>query len=433
MVKIIILKKILVATIIYFLLIANITSAYINIKNENNFTKKLKNPLEKKWTFMCYMDGDSSDLDDEIIFFINDAELIGSTDDLNVVMQVDDYRIWNNQTRRYYIQYDSNLDVINSPIVDTDTSEKDMGDITTLVNFVEWTVQNYPAEHYVLSFFSHGGGWTGFCSDSSHGSKIRISDLEIALDQINQIIGKKIDIIYCVACTMGMIEVAYQIKDNANIFIAAGNPLSITHISYSKTLEVLNTIPDDSVEDISKEIIDACYFEFENLKYHRLFGIKLYNITSFMQDLNTLANKGMTLILKGGIEDIDLAYDESMVYNNNPPHPHDIYTIAYSFAYSLGSPNNPDEECINIANNIKNVIIRPTEEGEHTIEEKLNGLSICFPKDKKEFSSSLYYQSLQFSKFSVWDEFLSSYHSKARFKNNLIRLSEILDKLFIIF
>jgi hypothetical protein len=46
-----------------------------------------------------------------------------------------------------------------------DLGEADMADGSTLVDFVTWTVQNYPADRYMLIMSDHGMGWPGGWSD----------------------------------------------------------------------------------------------------------------------------------------------------------------------------------------------------------------------------------------------------------------------------
>ena len=72
---------------------------------------------DAKWTFMVYMAADN-DLEPEAINDLNEMELIGSTDDVNILVQID--RIYGyvspdpdwTLTRRYRVTKDSNTAVI---------------------------------------------------------------------------------------------------------------------------------------------------------------------------------------------------------------------------------------------------------------------------------------------------------------------------------
>ena len=63
-------------------------------------------------------------------------------------------------TRRYLLQRDSDFNTLSSPVVQ-DLGEEDMGRAQTLVDFVTWAVNSYPADHYVLILSDHGAGWYG--------------------------------------------------------------------------------------------------------------------------------------------------------------------------------------------------------------------------------------------------------------------------------
>jgi len=40
-----------------------------------------------------------------------------------------------------------------------DWGERNMGDPQTLIDFIQWSQANYPAEHYATVFWDHGWGW----------------------------------------------------------------------------------------------------------------------------------------------------------------------------------------------------------------------------------------------------------------------------------
>jgi hypothetical protein len=127
---------------------------------------------------------------------LNIMELSGSTSEVNIVVQADDYTIWGGNngtfggTRRYLIQHDENIDELADYTLNKNVwylEEQNMGDPQTLVDFVNWATDKYPAEHYFLMLFSHGGGWIGMCQDETSGkiwnpdTIISISELKSAL------------------------------------------------------------------------------------------------------------------------------------------------------------------------------------------------------------------------------------------------------------
>ena len=96
-----------------------------------------------------------------------------------------------------------------------------MGDGQSLVDFVQWSVENFPADKYVLILSDHGMGWPGGWSDPSHsgdssraplasrlGNNIYMMELDQALEQSRQVAGiDKFEIIGMDACLMAQLEV----------------------------------------------------------------------------------------------------------------------------------------------------------------------------------------------------------------------------------
>ncbi len=210
---------------------------------------------------------------------INEMEIIGSTKDVNILVQMDripfdvlnDFGLGhlddssNNNwtgTRRYYITQDMNSEIINSKLK-MDLGQKNMGDPETLKDFAQWAIQNYPAERYMLVLWNHGGGFRSLelnrdiCWDWNFGldSRITMPQLEDALSFISGQLGKEIDIIGMDACHMGMIEVAYQVKDYAQIMVASEASVPGDGWQYDCVLQTLVTSPSQTSKQFAAEIV----------------------------------------------------------------------------------------------------------------------------------------------------------------------------------
>ena len=118
-----------------------------------------------KWTFMVYLAADN-DLEQFGIGDFNEMETVGSTADVQIIVQMDrspQYDASNgnwSDTRRFRVVKDVNTATISSPVVQN-MGEVNMGAPQSLVEFVKWARQNYPAERYCLVLWDHGGGWKG--------------------------------------------------------------------------------------------------------------------------------------------------------------------------------------------------------------------------------------------------------------------------------
>jgi len=209
-----------------FTSVASEGNAFDNLTDVNETiteaNKSINTNSAANWTFMVYLDGDNN-LEDSAIDDLNEMELAGSTDEVNIIVLLD--LLEENGSWVYYVTHDEDMDTINSSVILT-LSEANMGDPETLIWFANWSVSNYPAENYALVLWNHGSGWKlrvpptkGVCWDHTNGNDHLTSpELQYALSSIQSLIGRDLDIIGFDACLMGMEEIDYLI--NASMYSA---------------------------------------------------------------------------------------------------------------------------------------------------------------------------------------------------------------------
>jgi hypothetical protein len=218
-----------------------------------------------EWTVIVYAAADDEVLEESMWFDINEMELVGSTAQMNIVVQIDRYSgaftgdgDWSD-TRRYLITRDENLDSITSPVVQS-VGEVDTGDPQTLVDFATWAIQNYPARKYALVMSDHGGGWTGGFSDMSAASYSDLSIPEIvnSFEQIRQNTGiEKFEVIGFDACLMGQIEVFGSFYPYSNYMVASEEVEPGYGWSYAAWLDELARNPAMDGSGLSQSIVST--------------------------------------------------------------------------------------------------------------------------------------------------------------------------------
>ncbi|HRF93600.1 MAG TPA: clostripain-related cysteine peptidase, partial [Aggregatilineales bacterium] len=88
-----------------------------------------------------------------------------------------------------------------------DLGDVDTGTGETLARFLTWGIQNYPAEHYVLAFGGHGGGWRGIITDDTSHSIITLPQLDEAMSAVKRATGiEQFDLLINDACLMSSVE-----------------------------------------------------------------------------------------------------------------------------------------------------------------------------------------------------------------------------------
>jgi len=374
-----------------------------------------------EWTVMVYLDADNN-LEIAGVDDINEMEMAGSTTEVNIVVQVDriPYSVltannqgfaddasngnWTN-TRRYYITQDFDPVQINSQLK-SDLGELNMGDPQTLIDFTNWATINYPAKKYLLVIWNHGGGFRSLSTskdiawdDTSGGDRITMPELEEALSAINAQIGEKIDIIGMDACFMAMTEVAYQIKDYADILVSSEESTPFNGWPYDTILGELVGNPLISSTQLAADIVDRYIFSYAygNVTQSAIDLSYIETLTSQLSNL-ALAIMSDSLTPKNGY--INTAYYSQ--YYKDPD-----FIDLYDFCNQLLVYSN-SFEVKNIASNIQQAlnyaVIKSGYSGESVSGSK--GLSIYFPWYYAYSSNK--YQSTNFAQDTFWDEMLLS-------------------------
>lgn len=218
-----------------------------------------------EWTVLVYSAADDEVLEESMWFDVNEMELVGSNPQMNIVVQIDRYAgaftgdgDWTD-ARRYLITQDNDLEHITSPVVQS-LGEVDTGNPQTLIDFVTWGVQTYPAKKYALIMSDHGGGWTGGFSDMSAASYSDLSIPEIvsSIEQIRQNTGvDKFEMIAFDACLMAQVEVFSSLYPYSNYMLASEEVIPGYGLSYAAFLGQLGQNPAMDGSGLSQSIIST--------------------------------------------------------------------------------------------------------------------------------------------------------------------------------
>ncbi|MBN1305787.1 MAG: hypothetical protein JXA13_15220 [Anaerolineales bacterium] len=233
------------------------------------------------WLVMLYQDADDQVLERDIFLDLNEAERVGSSDQVHIVAQLDRYQGGFNGdgnwagAKRYYLTQDDDLTRINSKLV-ADLGEVNMSAAETLVDFVTWSVENFPADRYVLIMSDHGLGWPGGWSDptsfggdtdiplaSRLGNQLYLMELEQALGEIRTQTGiDKFDVIGLDACLMGQLEVFNALQPHARYAVASEEVEPGLGWAYAGFLGALEDNPGADSATLSQWIVQS-YIDFD--------------------------------------------------------------------------------------------------------------------------------------------------------------------------
>ena len=242
-----------------------------------SFTPPSTSSDGQTWLVMLYQDADDKILEQDIYVDLNEAERVGSSDRVHVVSQVDRYQAgyqgdgdWS-ATKRFYITQDQDLQRVGSQQV-ADLGELNMSDGDTLVDFVTWAVETFPADKHVLIMSDHGMGWPGGWSDPAPGGsgdpsiplsaklgdELYLMELDDALEEIRARTGlEKLELIGMDACLMGHLEVFSALAPHARYAVASQEVEPALGWAYTGFLQALNDNPDMDGADLGRMIVES--------------------------------------------------------------------------------------------------------------------------------------------------------------------------------
>ncbi|MBN2532200.1 MAG: hypothetical protein JXB88_04880 [Spirochaetales bacterium] len=206
------------------------------------FTMEVEN-LE--WTIMVYVDGDNN-LETYAFIDLNEmeaADLRGTG--IKVITLIDGIDGFYTgpghfpDTRLYEVMYDWRGEYLNTGIVskrlhsdelgitESGSTELNMADTNTLINFITYTKNTFTADNYGIVLWDHGDGWPSFPEPGKAPARSIIFDStsnndKLATKEVGDALrGRDISFIGFDACLMNMVEVAYELRGCCEIMTAS--------------------------------------------------------------------------------------------------------------------------------------------------------------------------------------------------------------------
>ena len=259
-----------------------------------------------EWTVMVYMNGDNNLEEDALIDFLEMAR-VGSTDEVNVVVQLDRIGKYVSKTDERFPYWTDTLRFrvtkgmkpARECTLNEKLNEANMGDGKTLAGFVAWAKRTYPAKRYGLILWDHGQGWRGIVSpsdemrmmvsrsgidplsqpvvgkvrlgfpfrtaigspfrtlsyDETDKDKLYNQELQLHLQQVLK--GEKLDVIAFDACLMAMVETVYALRGVATSFAGSEELVPGTGFQYDEWLNVLTDNPNMDGRALGKVLVDS--------------------------------------------------------------------------------------------------------------------------------------------------------------------------------
>lgn len=218
-----------------------------------------------EWLVMLYQNADDAVLEGDIHRDLNEAELVGTTEAVTVVSQMDRYAggfdgdgDWTT-TKRFLVTPDGDLDRLGSVEIE-DLGEVDSGSPEALVDFAVWAMTTFPARHYALILSDHGAGWVGGWTDNDPvpETSLTIGEIDDALGAIVALTGvDQLDLVGFDACLMAQAEALAAIAPHARYAVASEEVEPSMGWAYAEILYALSSDPSMSGADLASLVVQT--------------------------------------------------------------------------------------------------------------------------------------------------------------------------------
>ncbi|MCD6309159.1 MAG: hypothetical protein J7M18_00490 [Candidatus Eremiobacteraeota bacterium] len=388
-------------------------------------TSKPKVPEKKKWTVMIYFAADN-DLEPYEVKNLLDLEKVGSSKDVNIIAQIDRGSTptprygGNPDVTRYYVLKDK---LVNEKIDSRELShlgKMNSSDPEVLKDFLVWGMKNYPAENYLIILNDHGAGFAGALQDVEHKGFMSLPDMKKAFKEAEKEAGVSKDniILGFDACLMGQAEVAYELRNVANIMIASEEAIGGTGWPYAGILsgnkfdKIKNTYTgQEALRKMAEHIID----ETEKTQY-ATFTMSAVDLSKMTKIKHAIDDLGKALLrtnepIRRMRRVIQLAQHYTAGFEEKPySSMRDIYDIADRINRSTVIS---DKKLKSAAKEVMKAIEEAIIKEQHKKEDVGNshGLSIYAPVHSGGYDNFKYHE-LDLAKDTSWDEAMIRFTGK---------------------
>jgi len=403
---------------------------------------------DAEWLVMIYQVADDNTLEEDILIDFNEAEMVGSTAEVQIVAQVDrfeggfdDMGGWTS-TKRFNLTKDGDLKEIASEELE-DLGETNMADGDTLVDFITWAVTNYPARKYALIMSDHGLGWPGGFGDPDPGIPgaddvvlvnvfghdfLWLMEIDRALEQAREQTGIELfDIITLDVCLMGQLEVFNALAPHTKYAVASEEVVPGVGMAYADFLGALTENPSMEGADLAIQTVTGFLTEDKRLLDPDFSG------GASAKELGEalLFDSTITAIDSAEIPNINAALDEftTVLANIDPNQIAEARAYSQSYAAPFGEEFPPSyidlghfvqlitelsgDASVATAGEALTAAMTQATIGEKHGEGRpgSTGLAIYFPTpDLYALADNLQYSLIasRFAEATQWDEFLAS-------------------------
>lgn len=390
------------------------------------------------WTLMIYMAADN-DLEQAALIDLDEIEAGMPEANVEVLVFIDraegyseDLGNWTD-AKILRMRPDSVRGEVHAQVL-LELGEVNTGDPANLTKFINYSRSNYPAQHYGLVLWDHGGGWQGMADDEQPGNGSEHDNLTLTevSDALRASIDPRhpLDLIGFDMCLMAQLEVGYEVAPYARFMVASqavepgyGWPYDALLPEFGEALA-----PKQLAQNIVRK-----YASFTDDKSERIAtqsAFDLSKLEAVRSNLDALTDKlaqvseqqwpGLSRALfwgdsfETGGKAANLRQGERALASS------DLLDVMKRGQVALGRAFPAKSQLHQLTKSIEAAVIDNHVSLRHRLS---HGLSIYAPPASKTFNKE--YFASRFAKASRWDDYLQLLHGKQQTNKDAPRITSI--------
>ena len=306
--------------------------------NQNEWINDTQGPpQERKWTFIVYMAADN-DLESAAIANFNELEAVRyGNAPISILVLLDRSPYYDrtngdwSDTRLFEIKSDpggltgtmvsSRLDCPELGLTRDTETELNTSDPLVLSRLIDFAKRAYPAENYALFIWGHGTGWRSRPTQNEQTRAIAFDDTHeqfMSLPAFGRAVsGKGLSVIGFDTCYAAVLEVVYEIKNDARLFIGSQGAILSSGWDYYTLFSDFIKKPNLTISDLGNSVQyqfmrrygslnNASISQIELSRVETLF-IKFENFTGLLSETITDFNS-RNMILGEILQNVESHY-----------------------------------------------------------------------------------------------------------------------------
>jgi len=351
----------------------------------------------KKWTILAYLGADNN-LQTAQTANLQRMIDAGANSQVNILAQID----YKDKPRalRYTIPEKGR------PFKATELGKINSADPAVLADFLGWGMKNYPAQNYLVVIGSHGGGFKGVIRDDTDGDLMSISNLQKALKKAETESGTskaQVSLLFD-ACLMGQTEVAYELKDAAEIMIASEQTITAGSFPYRAIIPELSFREPEKTVDSIFEL--AGKYDRYGMKIPNLAAVKLDKMPEVKKAVEKMAKALLATKTDSGVIK-QIIRDTRSFHQGADRKPYVNFIDLYDFAENLNQ--NPQVQDLKLKTATSSVMKSVKEAVfKQSGPEDTHGLSIYASSEKADYREFKYLK-IAFARNSLWPKAMEKF------------------------